>query len=143
MRFQPAAYGLALLIAGVVLPFQIPRILERGSWVGGSASVMGNVDKMSISTKTTVVDYSYEVGGKRYTGEDVGRDFGVSEGPERVTYAKSNPAISTLRPDRIESIYNTSVVMAIVGVLPLVIMLFLELIAATKAGRQAPKDNKP
>ena len=128
MRFQPAAHGLAVLVAAVILPFQIPRILANRDWAAGTARTMGHIDKMIIGPRISEVRYSYKVNGKRYTGSDTGEVF-LEGTPEWVTYAKSKPAVATLMPDQMGGIYVVSWIMAIVGVIPIGVLLYLELLA--------------
>jgi hypothetical protein len=135
MRFHPASYGLALVGAAVVLAFQIGPIRNHAAWQHGTASVLGHVDNLSIGPKVTEVDYSYEVNGKHYTGENFGKV--LIQGPQEVTYTLENPAVSSIQPEEVGRLYTTACIIAIIGLLPLAIMLVLELVTAFKRRNNA------
>lgn len=124
MRFQPAAYGLALLFPGVVIPFQLPPILQHSAWAHGYWTVQGNVDKFISGMKTSEVDYSYDFKGRHYKGNIGGVVH--TEGPRTVYVAKDNPAVSELDAGDIGGRYVTAFVLVVISLIPVGIMLGLE-----------------
>jgi hypothetical protein len=90
--------------------------------------VLGHIDGISDGLKSRVIDYSYEVAGRSYHGEVVDRSAFTENTPEFVTYASSNPAVSTIRPKAIESLYITSLVIAVLGVTPFAVISSLALL---------------
>lgn len=118
---------LALLFLGVVLIFRGPSILQHRAWSGGKATTEGRIDRSAASRvkyrDTYTIGYSYEVGSQRYSGEFISNKGMGGLGPVTVTYAKSNPAVSTLRPEDVESIYRVSVIGVAVALIPLLVLV--------------------
>jgi hypothetical protein len=135
LKINPQWHFLAFVAAAVVVGLRAGAILEHGAWAGGSETVTGRIDDIQASRKIRVVRYSYQVDGKPYTGEITDRNAFIENVPATVTYAKSNPAVSTLQPEKIESIYITSLIVAGVGLLPMVLMWLIEL--KHRLGRKA------
>jgi len=130
-RFEPAWYGLAVVLAAIVLFLRVPDILTARALSSGTSSVMGKIEDIQQTrgrTPLAVIRYSYEVDGKPFTGEVSMRrsKWSVEGMPVNVTYAQSNPAKSTVIPEEIQSIARNSLIICIVALLPLVVMLLME-----------------
>jgi hypothetical protein len=119
-------FGMPIWLA-VAGGFQVPTLLQHAAWAGERATVMGHIDRIVIGRKIMETFYSYSVDGRDYTGEVVDANGFVEGTPETVTYAKSNPGVSTIVPSEIEKLYVTSVVITIFAVLPLVILAVLDI----------------
>jgi hypothetical protein len=118
---------LAVVIALVVVGLRSRTIMEHQAWSDGSATVQGRVEDIQASRQVRVIRYSYNVHGQEYRDEITDKTA-FSEGfPVTVTYAKKDPSISTLQPEKIGSIYVTSLIVAAVGLLPLLIVWFYEI----------------
>ena len=127
LRIDPQWHFLALLAVGVVTFLRGPAVLERAAWSGGSGTVTGRVDSVEAGRRVRVVRYTYEVDGKAYGAETTSSDLGVAGVPTVVTYAKSDPAVSTLNPEKLDGIFRTSLIVLIVACLPLLIMWGVEI----------------
>jgi hypothetical protein len=127
LRVNPQWHFLALLAAGVVFALRGQAILEHRAWSQGTASVMGRIEEVEASRRIRVVRYSYEVEGKRYEDEVVARDGFLPGMPANVTYAKSDPRVSALRPEEYEGIYRTSLWVVGAAALPMAAMWGVEL----------------
>ena len=69
------------------------------------------------------IEYSYEVAGRRHTGELVTTTNMGGPGSTTVTYAKSDPSVSTLQPEKVDSIYRVSVIVVAVALLPVLTLI--------------------
>jgi hypothetical protein len=127
LKIDPQWHLLALIAAAVVVGLRAGTILEHQAWSGGRSTVMGHIEDIAASRRIRIVRYSYDVDGKPYKGEITDRNAYMEGMPAMVTYAKNNPAVSTLQPEKIESLYINSVVIAIVGALPMLVLWAVEL----------------
>lgn len=126
-RFGVSAHVLVVVIAAIVVGLRIGSVLEYAAWKKGTDTVMGRVEDIQASRQVRVIRYTYEVGGWRYDGEITSRTGFVENTPALVTYAKSNPEVSTLQPERMDSIYRVSLVLCILALLPMLGMWFMEI----------------
>src|SRR5687767_9027336 len=129
LQISPQWHVIAILAAVVVVGFRAGTILSHGAWSKGKDTTMGRIDDIQASRRVRVIRYSYSVNGKHYTGEETGREQLLEGVPARVTYARSDPSVSTLSPEALESRYQTSLLIAWLGVLPVLIMWCVELAA--------------
>ena len=120
------SYWLALLLIVVVCGFAYDRIATHSAWVGGTATVMGFIDRVDNSTKARVIHYSYDVGGRHYRGDETSWTEFDDYGPVTVTYAKSDPSVSSILPATVQSKYVTSVTMSILSFLPLILVAIVD-----------------
>jgi len=120
-------FFLALLLLGVVLIFRGPSILQHQAWSGGKATTPGRIDRSAMSRVKArdyyTIEYSYEVAGRRHTGELVTTTNMGGPGSTTVTYAKSDPSVSTLQPEKVDSIYRVSVIVVAVALLPVLTLI--------------------
>ena len=126
-QINPQWHVIAILAAIVVVGFRAGTILSHGAWSGGKETTLGKIDDIQASRRVRVIRYSYRVSEKQYTGEETDRERFLEGIPVRVTYAKSDPSVSTLFPEVIETRYQTSLLIAGLGILPVLIMWCVEL----------------
>jgi len=139
-------FVVSLILLVVVVAFRMGTILEHTAWSGGKETTMGHMDDVQRSFVNKrymyTMKYSYSVDGKPYSGEFIdAREF-PAYGPVDVTFAKSNPAVSTILPGEIDSKFRTSIILVIVAALWPVGMLIGSL--RKKPGQvQAPDPENP
>jgi len=126
-RFGAAAHVLVFVIAAIVIGLRVGSALDYASWKEGTNSVISRVEDVQASRQVRVVRYSYEVGGWRYDGEITSRTGFVEDTPALATYAKSDPEVSTLQPERMDSIYRVSLILCFLAPLPMLVMWALEI----------------
>lgn len=126
-RFSVLAHVLAIVIAAIVVGLRSGSVLDYAAWRQGTDTVMGRVEDIQSSRQVRVIRYTYEVGGWRYDGEITSRTGFVENTPALVTYAKSDPEVSTLQPERVDSIYRVSLVLCVSALLPLSVMWVMEI----------------
>lgn len=118
---------IAALAAIVAVAFRLGSILEHREWEQGKAQVTGRIDDIQASRQIRLIRYSYEIDGRKYQGEVADRNRFTENTFATVTYARSNPAVSTILPDQIESIYRNSWIVIIVAATPLLVMIGIEI----------------
>jgi hypothetical protein len=114
-------FVVSLMLLAVVVALRLGTILEHRAWSGGKSTVMGHMDDVQQSFVNKrymyTMKYSYTVAGKPYQGEFIDARRFPAYGPVDVTYAKSNPAVSTILPDEIDSKFRTSVILVVLAAL--------------------------
>lgn len=126
-RFGAAAHVLVFVIAAIVIGLRIGSVLDYAAWKNGTDTVMGSVEDIQASRQVRVIRYTYVVGGWRYAGEITSRTGFAENTPALVTYAKSDPKVSTLQPERMDSIYRVSLVLCVLAPLPMLVMWVMEI----------------
>ncbi len=126
-----AGLAISLAILAIVLYFRGPSILQHQAWAGGRETTLGHLernDRAIVKYRAYyTVGYKYRVADKPYENEFITtRDFGVP-GPVTVTYAKSDPAVSTLLPDTIDSVFRVSVIVVAAAFIPALLVVFFGL----------------
>lgn len=66
-----------------------------------------------------MIRYSYVVDGKSYKGEITDRHAFISNVPAMVTYATSDPSVSTLQPEQMDALYRNSLIVVGICALPM------------------------
>ena len=127
LKVNPQWHVIAILAAIVVVGFRVGTILSHGAWSSGRETTLGKIDDVQESRRVRVVRYSYNVNGKHYTAEETSRMRFLVGIPARVTYAKSDPSVSTLFPEDLEKRYQTSLLIAGLGILPVILLWCMEL----------------
>jgi hypothetical protein len=122
-------WHLLAAIAGViVVGLQVGRLRDLPALASGTKTVMGTISDIQATTRIRIVHYEYKVDGTSYTGEATDRTRFMEGLPVQVTYAPAKPWISSIEPEKVQSVYVTSIVVAICGVLPMLIMWLMELL---------------
>lgn len=98
-KIGPQWHLIAWVAVVVVCALRAPATLAARSLLQESATVMGRIESVERSRRISVVGYSYEVAGARYTGQSYARDRTVTGVPVQVTYSPGNPSQSTIEPE--------------------------------------------
>ena len=128
MRFNIQYHVLAIIAAVVVCLLRSGDIRDYAAWQGGSATTRGRIDDIAATRQVRIIKYIYTVDGKAHTGEIYSKTGFVEGGTALVTYAKSDPSVSTLQPEKTQGIYRTSLIVCAVALLPMLIMWVMEII---------------
>lgn len=104
---------------------------------GGSFRVVGKIEEIETSRRVKVVRYSYSDGPNLYRGEETGTRYTVTGIPVSVTVATSNPAISTIDPERMRGAFQVSIAIITVGIAPSLLMLVFEIKGRVRRRREA------
>jgi hypothetical protein len=130
MRFNIQYHVLAIIAAVVVCLLRSGDVRDYAAWRGGSETTTGRIDDIGNiqRSQVRVIKYIYTVDGKAHTGEDYSSAGFVEGGTTTVTYAKSDPSVSTIQPERTDGIYRTSLIVCAVALLPMLTMWFLEIL---------------
>jgi hypothetical protein len=136
-RYNIQYHFLALLAAVVVVGMRFGDIRGYFAWQKGTATTEGEIDDISATNRVRVIRYAYQVDGKGYTDEIYSKT-GFSEGAKAtVTYAVSDPQVSTLQPEKMASIFRNSLLISLAATLPMLIMWFGELMHAVRKRRES------
>ena len=135
-KYNIQYHFLALLAAIVVVGMRFGDIRGYFAWQKGTATTEGEIDEISATNRVRVIRYAYQVDEKGYTDEIYSKT-GFTEGTNvTVTYAISDPQVSTLQPDRMGSIFRNSILISLAATLPMLIMWFAELVHAVRKRRE-------
>lgn len=127
LKINPQWHVIAVLAAIVVVGFRAGTILSHAAWSSGKDVTLGKIDDIQESHRVRVIRYSFRVNGVEFTGEETGGKRFLKGLPAMVTYAKSEPSVSTLFPEDIENRYRTSLLIAVLGILPVIVLWSVEL----------------
>lgn len=128
---------LGLVAAIVVIALRFPTVMQWIAISGGSFRVVGKIEEIETSRRVKVVRYSYSDGPNLYRGEETGTRYTVTGIPVSVTVATSNPAISTIDPERMRGAFQVSIAIITVGIAPSLLMLVFEIKGRVRRRREA------
>ena len=135
-KYNVQYHFLALLAAIVVVGLRFGDIRGYFAWSKGTATTEGVIDEISATNRIRVIKYAYQVDGKGYTDEIYAKT-GFSEGEDvTVTYAVTDPQVSTLQPENMSSIFRNSILIAVAACLPMLIMWIGEIVHAVRKRRE-------
>lgn len=126
LHYKASTHVILLLLAGVVIAFRYSTVREHAAWQGDRASTLGHIDDIQESTKLRTVYYSFELDGETYKGQTAQWHKFIESTPVSVSYVKADPTINSITPERIESDYNTSVILIVAACLPVLLLWALE-----------------
>ena len=129
LKVNPQWHVIAILAAVVVVGFRAGTILSHSAWSSGKETTQGKIEDIQESRRIRVIRYSYRVNGAPFSGEETARKRFLVGLPATVTYAKGDPSVSTLSPEHIEGRYQTSLLIAGLGILPVIVLWCVELAA--------------
>jgi hypothetical protein len=136
LKYNIQYHVLAAIAAVVVIGLRWGDISGYAAWQKGTATTKGEIDEISETRQVRVVRYGFAVDGKGYTDEIYSRTGFVDGDTVQVTYAVSNPQVSTLQPERMASIFRNSILISMAAALPLLIMWIAELVHAFRKKRR-------
>src|SRR5688572_2068963 len=134
-KFNIQYHFLTILAAAVVVGLRFGDIRGYTAWQQGTATTNGEIDEISATRQVRVIRYSFAVDGKGYTDEIYSRTGFVEGGAATVTYAVSDPSVSTLQPERMAAIFRNSILLVVIVVLPMLIMWIGEIVHAFRRKR--------
>jgi hypothetical protein len=136
MKYNASYHFLAVVAAIVVVGLRFGDIRGYFAWQQGTAPTQGEIDNISATNRVRVIKYDYEVAGKGYTDDIYSRTGFVEGGTATVTYAVSDPQVSTLQPERMGSIFRNSILISAAAALPMLLMWIGELVHAVRKRRE-------
>jgi hypothetical protein len=137
-RYNIQYHVLAILAAVVVIALRWGDIRGYSAWQKGTATATAQIDDISSTRQVRVIRYSFLVNGKTYTDEIYSRTGFVEGGTAQVTYAVSDPYVSSLQPEKMAGLFRNSVIIVIVAALPMLLMWLGEIVNAVRKKPTTP-----
>jgi hypothetical protein len=154
LRIKWYWHALALVAAVVIIGMRARTLLDYMAWRSGTDVVAAKIDKVEDTPNGVKISFSYGIGAETYHNQFVGIESYDEGIMTSATYAKSNPAVSTLDADLLQASFNTALVASALALLPLVLLWGAELGKRSKraepdadsglsAGSEGPESVQP
>jgi hypothetical protein len=140
-RYNIQYHVLAIFAAVLVIALRSGDIRGYSAWQKGTATAKALIDDVYATRQIRGIRYSFLVDGKTYRDEIFSRTGFVEGGTATVTYAVSDPSVSTLQPERMAGIFRNSILISLAAALPMVIMWIGECLHAIR--KRPSRDSKP